>query len=130
VLVSVRDEDQPAVCEAVRELVANGFSVLATPGTARCFASIGVAVETVPKVGQGQPDVVQRIEAGDVDLVINTVGADPAAARDSASIRSSALLRGIPYFTTAAAARAGVGAIRALQLESIGVRALQDVHAR
>jgi len=61
--------------------------------------------------------------------VINTVGANPAAARDSAAIRRSALLRQVPYFTTLAGARAAAGAIRALRLESIGVRALQDVHA-
>jgi carbamoyl-phosphate synthase large subunit len=48
--------------------------------------------------------------------------------RDSASIRRSALLRAVPYFTTLAGARAAAGAIRALQLESIGVRALQDIH--
>jgi carbamoyl-phosphate synthase large subunit len=49
--------------------------------------------------------------------------------RDSASIRRSALLRSVPYFTTVAGARAAVGAIRALQSKSIGVRALQDIHA-
>jgi carbamoyl-phosphate synthase large subunit len=48
--------------------------------------------------------------------------------RDSASIRRTALLRSIPYFTTAAGARAAVGAIRALRLESIGVRTLQEIH--
>jgi carbamoyl-phosphate synthase large subunit len=63
-----------------------------------------------------------------VDLVINTVGNDPVAVRDSASLRRSALLRGVPYFTTAAAVRAGVDAIRALRLESIGVRTLQEIH--
>jgi carbamoyl-phosphate synthase large subunit len=72
---------------------------------------------------------VSLIEAGEVDLVVNTVGEDPEAVRDSASIRRSALLRGVPYFTTLAATRAGVEAIRALQLESIGVRALQDIHS-
>ena len=60
--------------------------------------------------------------------MINTVGSDPAAVRDSASIRRSALLRGVPYFTTAAAVRAGVGAIRALRKGSIGVRSLQEIH--
>jgi carbamoyl-phosphate synthase large subunit len=82
----------------------------------------------VPKVGEGHPDTVERIEAGEVDLVINTVGSDPQSVRDSASIRRSALLRAVPYFTTLAGARAAAGAIRALQLESIGVRALQDIH--
>ena len=128
VLVSVKLEDRAGICDGVRELASHGFKVLATPGTAEALRQLGVAAETVPKVGQGTPDVVQRIEAGDVDLVINTVGPEPAAVRDSASIRRAALLRNLPYFTTLAGARAAVGAIRALQLESIGVRALQDIH--
>jgi carbamoyl-phosphate synthase large subunit len=130
VLVSVKDDDRPVIWQAVKELAENGFRVLATPGTAADFRAHGIEVLTVPKVGRGHPDTVERTEAGEVDLVINTVGSDPVSVRDSSSIRRSALLRSIPYFTTVAAARAGVGAIRALQLGSIGVRALQDVHVR
>jgi carbamoyl-phosphate synthase large subunit len=134
VLVSVRKEDRPRICEAVRDLAEYGFQVLATPGTAQALAAVtGIEVETVPKVGRGGPgeaDTVQRIEAGGVDLVINTVDSDPTAVRDSASLRRTALLRGVPYFTTVAGVRAAVGGIRALQLESIGVRALQEIHAR
>jgi carbamoyl-phosphate synthase large subunit len=128
VLVSIRAEDRDAICAGVRELAESGFRVVATPGTADSLAAIGVQAETAPKVGQGNPDVVQRIESGDVDLVINTVSSDPGAVRDSAAIRRSALLRQIPYFTTAPAALAAVGAIRALRLESIGVRSLQEIH--
>jgi carbamoyl-phosphate synthase large subunit len=128
VLVSVRAEDRIAVCEGVRELAENGFKVIATPGTFDTLRELNVLAEPVPKVGQGNPDVVERIEAGEVDLVINTVRNDPVAVRDSAAIRRSALLRQIPYFTTAAAALAAVGGIRGLQLESIGVRSLQEIH--
>jgi len=131
VLVSVRAEDRAAIGAAVRELADLGFRVLATPGTAADLATRGVRAEIVPKVGlakDGVLDTVQRIQAGDVDLVFNTVGNDPAAVRDSASLRRSALLRGVPYFTTAAAVRAGVGAIRALRAGSIGVRSLQEIH--
>ncbi|HEX5066994.1 MAG TPA: carbamoyl-phosphate synthase large subunit [Myxococcota bacterium] len=131
VLVSVRAEDRAAIGAAVRELADLGFRVLATPGTAADLATRGVRAEIVPKVGLakgGELDTVQRIQAGDVDLVFNTVASDPAAVRDSASLRRSALLRGVPYFTTAAAVRAGVGAIRALRAGSIGVRSLQEIH--
>jgi len=130
VLVSVRAEDHDRVARAVKELVENGFSLMATMGTAEAFRSIGVEVELVAKVGQGHPNTVERINAGEVALVINTVGSDPRSVGDSSSIRRAALLQGIPYFTTASAACAAVGAIRALQLESIGVRALQETHAR
>ena len=129
VLVSVGAEDRARLLAPVKELTENGFRVLATPGTAADFVARGIAAETVHKVGQGHPDTVERIEAGEVDLVINTVAQDPVAVRDSASIRRSALLRAVPYFTTVAGARAAVGAIRALQLQSIGVRALQDIHS-
>jgi carbamoyl-phosphate synthase large subunit len=128
VLVSVRAEDRARISEAVQDLVREGFRVLATPGTAEALQGLGIEAVLVPKVGQGSPDVVDRIEAGDVDLVINTVGQDPVAVRDSAAIRRHALLREIPYFTTVAGTRAAVGAIRALRLETIGVRALQDIH--
>ncbi len=128
VLASVRREDHERVAEAVRELAALGFEVLATEGTARAVERLGVRVTVVPKVGQGAPDVVQRIERGEVDLVINTVSSDPAAVEDSYAIRRAALQRGLPYFTTAAAARAAAGAIRALRAGSIGVRSLQEIH--
>ena len=118
----------------MRELAAAGFSGARDAGHRGVAAPRSASrAESVPKVGRGERgelDTVGRIEAGDVDLVINTVGSDPIAVRDSASIRRTALLRGLPYFTTVAAARAGAGAIRALQNESIGVRSLQEIHPR
>jgi carbamoyl-phosphate synthase large subunit len=129
VLVSVRSEDRPRIGEAVAELARMGFEVMATPGTAESLAEFGVRVESVPKVGRGSPNVLDRIVAGDVDLVVNTVGSDPDSVRDGLEIRRAALQRGLPYFTTAAAARAAAGAIKAVRLESIGVRSLQEIHS-
>jgi carbamoyl-phosphate synthase large subunit len=129
VLVSVRHEDREEVGDAVRMLAQHGFEVLATHGTAKSLASLGVKVEPVRKVHEGSPHVVDRIEDGSVDLVINTVEPEREAVADSFAIRRAALMRGLPYFTTAAAAKAAAGAIRALQLASIGVRSLQEIHA-
>ena len=131
VLVSVRQEDRAAIGPVALDLAESGFSVLATPGTAGALEGLGIEARSVAKVGRGgagERDTVSAIEAGEVQLVINTVGSDATAVRDSASLRRTALLRGVPYFTTVAAARAGAGAIRALQAESIGVRALQEIH--
>jgi len=130
VLVSVRAEDRAAIGQSVRELARHGFRVFATPGTAAQLESIGVTVEVVPKVGRGSPDVVDCIEKGEVDLVINTVGNIPKAAQDSMSMRRAALMRGVPYFTTVAGVRAATGGIRAMQTESIGVRSLQEIHQK
>ncbi len=128
VLVSVRDADKGALGGSVQELAEHGFRVLATSGTARFLAGLGVDAEVVAKVEEAGADTVARIEAGEVDLVINTTGSDPRAISHSASMRRAALVRGLPYFTTVAGARAATGAIRALQLESIGVRSLQAIH--
>ncbi len=130
VLVTVRPEHRARLADVVRELAANGFEVLGTEGTAADFNAQGIPTRVVPKPGEGSPNTFDVIESGEVNLVINTVEDDPEIVRDSVIIRRAALTRGIPYFTTAAGARAGVGAIRALQLESIGVRSLQEIHAR
>ncbi|MDJ0869273.1 MAG: carbamoyl-phosphate synthase large subunit [Myxococcota bacterium] len=129
VLVSVRVADRGPIGECIQQLVACGFRVLATPGTADNLEALGIEAEVVAKVGEGSADVVARIEKGDVDLVINTVDEKARSSRDSLAMRRAALLKGLPYFTTLAGARAATGAIRALQLESIGVRSLQEIHS-
>jgi carbamoyl-phosphate synthase large subunit len=129
VFVSMRTGEHQGIVGPVKELVDCGFEVIATRGTAETLASAGVPVTTVNKVHEGGPHCVDEIESGRVDLVFNTVAPDAKAVADSASIRTAALQRGIPYCTTLAAARASASAIRALSLESIGVRALQEIHA-
>jgi carbamoyl-phosphate synthase large subunit len=128
VLVSVRAEDHERIREPVAELARQGFRVLATEGTSRSLEAAGIRAERVNKVQEGSPHVVDRIEAGDVALVINTVSPEPQAVRDSRSIRRAALQRGVPYFTTLAGARAAAGAVRALRQGTIGVRSLQEIH--
>jgi len=126
--VSVRDEDQGRVVGPIREFAEAGFELLATAGTARALEAAGLPVVVVAKVGEGSPSIVDRIEAGEVDLVVNTVEAGPRAVKDSFAIRRAALQRGLPYFTTFAALRAAAGAVKALHQGTIGVRALQEVH--
>ncbi len=128
VLVSLRPSDRPRALEALRQLAEAGFEMLATEGTAGDLADIGITASVVAKVGQDGVDTVSRIESGDVDLVFNTVQPDPQALADSASMRRAALTRGIPYFTTLAGLRAAAGAVRAMRVQSIGVRSLQEVH--
>ncbi|MFP6627829.1 MAG: carbamoyl-phosphate synthase large subunit, partial [Myxococcota bacterium] len=130
VLVSMRTEDHEGIVEAIRELADHGFEVVATRGTAQTLNARGITTKTVNKVYEGSPHTADLIEAGDVHLVINTVDADPKSIRDSYSMRRLALQRGTPYCTTLAAARASARAIRALQQGSIGVRALQEIHAQ
>ena len=128
VLVSVRKEEHERVFGLVRTLVDQGFSVLATTGTAKALDAMGIQADVINKVHEGSPHTADRIKAGDIALVINTVGPDPQAIEDSRSLRLAALLRGVPYCTTLSAARASAEAIVALRTKRIGVRSLQEIH--
>ena len=130
VLVSVRGLDQGDIVEPIRTLSDLGFEVMATRGTANVLKNAGVEVRVVNKAHESSGNTVAEIESGAVDLVINTVDADPQSVEDSFSMRRAALQRGIPYCTTLAAARASASAIRALSEQSIGVRSLQEIHSR
>ena len=99
-------------------------------GTARGLAEEGIEAASVNKYHEGSPHTVDLIDSGEVDLVINTVETDPKSVSDSFTMRRAALQRGIPYCTTLAAARASASAIAELRSGSIGVRALQEIHAR
>ena len=130
VLVSMRAAEHQGVVEPIGMLADSGFEVIATRGTAEVLAKNGIEARMVNKVHEGSPHTVDLIDAGEVDLVIGTVDADRKAVADSFAMRRAALQRGIPYCTTLAAARASAAAIIELRRESIGVRSLQDVHAR
>ena len=130
VLVSVRRDEHQGVVASMRSFADAGFRILATEGTAATLREHGFDVEVVNKAHEASPHTVDRIEAGDVDLVINTVAPDPKSIADSASMRRAALLRGIPYCTTLAAARASASAVESLRSDSLGVQSLQDIHAR
>ncbi len=128
VLVSVREEEHQRVFQPIKTLVDEGFKVLATQGTAATLERLGIDCEVVNKVYEGSPHTQDRIEAGDISLVINTTKNDPKSIEDSKSLRRAALLAGVPYCTTLAAARASADAIAAMRAESIGVRSLQRIH--
>jgi carbamoyl-phosphate synthase large subunit len=103
-----------------------GFELIATRGTAACLAEAGLPVTAINKVLEGPPHIVDAIEAGTVALVINTTEGDQSIA-DSYTIRRSALLFQVPYFTTIAGARAATSGIDALRRGELSVVALQDV---
>jgi carbamoyl-phosphate synthase large subunit len=128
VFVSVKDSDKPVVLPAVRDLVSLGFSVVATSGTATYLQDHGIPVETVNKVAQGRPHIVDRIKDGDIALIFNTTEGWQSL-KDSQSIRGSALTGKIPYYTTAASSVAAVRAIAALRTRPLEVRPLQSYYS-
>jgi carbamoyl-phosphate synthase large subunit len=124
VFISLRDADKEAITEPARDLVALGFKLIATSGTADHLEKAGVAVERVNKVLEGRPHVVDAMKNGLVHLVFNTTeGAQSLT--DSFSIRRTALMQTIPYYTTVSGARAAIEAIKAVKARALDVRALQ-----
>jgi carbamoyl-phosphate synthase large subunit len=125
VFFSIRDDDKtPAMLDAARTLVDQGFDLIATRGTAAWLSDAGFEVKVVNKVYEGRPDITDLMKDGGVQLVINTTeGAQ--AVEDSKSIRSIALYDRYPYFTTAAGAQAAAQAIKAQAEGDVGVKSLQ-----
>ncbi|WP_121062924.1 carbamoyl-phosphate synthase large subunit [Chachezhania antarctica] len=123
--ISIKDADKsPQTLEAAKTLVAQGFSIVATRGTAGWLSEQGVPCTTVNKVYEGRPNIVDMLKDGGVHLVINTTeGAQ--AVEDSREIRAVALMDKIPYYTTAAAAQAAALAIEAQAEGDLGVKSLQ-----
>jgi carbamoyl-phosphate synthase large subunit len=125
VFISVRDEDKEGSVDLARRMVACGFEVVATQGTARYLRERGVPATPVLKVAEGRPHIVDKIIDGEIALVFNTTSGKQAIA-DSYSIRRETLMHGIPYFTALTSCRAAVAAIEALQQGPPSVKALQD----
>jgi carbamoyl-phosphate synthase large subunit len=126
VFISVRDEDKPQLEPIARGLIATGFELVATRGTASHIERLGIRCATVNKVLEGSPHIVDSMKQGTIAMVINTPDATGTA--DSFSIRRTALELRLPYFTTMAGAQAAVEGILALKSGPLEVRALQDYH--
>ncbi|MFZ5932205.1 MAG: carbamoyl-phosphate synthase large subunit [Pseudomonadota bacterium] len=122
---SVKDRDKPAILAAARTLQELGFKLIATGGTATYLEQAGLQVTRINKVLEGQPHIADAIKNGDVQLVFNTTEGAQAIA-DSFSIRQSALMSKVPYYTTAAGIRAVVKGLEASRAGALEVNPLQS----
>ena len=112
--VSVKEDDKPFIVEAVKTLLAQGFSIIATGGTRDYLAAQGIEVGLVRKVLEGRPHIVDAMKNGEVQLVFNTTSGKQSL-QDSFSLRRTALMMKIPYYTTTAGALAAAQAIGAIK---------------
>ena len=125
IFLSIKEEDKGSVLlEAANCLVEMNFTLIATRGTASFLEKSGIKSVIVNKVYEGRPNIVDQIKNGEIVLIFNTTSGAQAK-DDSRSMRTSALMDGIPYFTTLAAIHAAAFAIKARGQDDIGVRALQ-----
>jgi carbamoyl-phosphate synthase large subunit len=128
VFVSVANRDKRAMIFPIRRLADLGFRLLATRGTAAVLARAGVPVTTVLKRSEGHPNVVDLVEAGQVDLVVNTpFGREPRS--DGGVIRMAAIRAGVPCVTTIPGLSAAVQGIQAGRGGAGRPRSLQEYHA-
>jgi carbamoyl-phosphate synthase large subunit len=125
--LTVTDTDKAAAAGIATQLHDLGFRIVATRGTASAIARMGIPVERLNKIGEGSPHVVDAIESGEVDLVINTP-TGTAARSDGYEIRRAAVARGIPCLTTISGGMAAARAIAAARFGEPAVVSLQELH--
>ncbi|MCA1219995.1 carbamoyl-phosphate synthase large subunit [Streptomyces sp. 8L] len=131
--ISVANRDKRSMIFPARELVAHGFELLATSGTAEVLRRNGISATVVRKQSEGEgpngeQTIVQLIHAGDVDLIVNTPYGT-GGRLDGYDIRTAAVARAVPCLTTVQALAAAVQGIDALNHGEVGVRCLQE-HAQ
>jgi len=128
VFLTVKNGDKPRAVQVAKELVALGFELLATKGTAAAIAEAGVPVAQVNKVTEGRPNIVDMIKNNEVAMVINTVEERRNAIADSRHIRTSSLLARVTTFTTIAGAEAAVQGMKSM--DNLDVISVQEMHAQ
>ena len=127
VVLTVKDADKARTVKVAADLVALGFQVVATRGTAAAIAEAGLPVKVVNKVKDGRPHIADMIRAGEIQLVFTTVDETRTAIADSRYIRTAALAHRITYYTTMAGAEAATEALK--HQEDLAVISLQELHA-
>jgi carbamoyl-phosphate synthase large subunit len=128
VFITVTDRDKPAATGVASLLHDLGFDIVATRGTAQAIRRMGIPVETINKIGEGSPHVVDWIERGEVELIINTPVGTGARA-EGWEIRAAAIAHRIPCITTMAGGMAAARAIVAARKGEPSVLSLQEIHA-
>jgi carbamoyl-phosphate synthase large subunit len=125
VFISIRQSDRSKVIPVARDLLAKGFKLVATRGTAKALEDAGLPCAIVNKVYEGRPHVVDMIKNGEIQFIINTTEGKKAIA-DSFTIRRQALLDQITYTTTLSGAQATCAALN--EIDAADVNALQELH--
>jgi carbamoyl-phosphate synthase large subunit len=128
VLITVNENDRPAVHKAAAHFASLGFKILATGGTYEFLQSAGIPCEHVNKIYEGRPNICDALKNGEIQLIVNTP-AGPSSKFDDSYIRKDAIRLKIPYLTTLAAAEAAAQGIEAINNDEIVIHSLQEFHA-
>ncbi len=125
IFISVSDRHKERVVDVARQLQQLGYQIISTSGTAKRLHEAGIEVESVKKIIEGHPNLIDHMKNEDVDLIINTPSGK-GARTDEGSIRAAAVQHGVPCITTIQASEAAVQAMTALRSEEMEVESLQE----
>ena len=127
VFLSIDNDNKDKILSLAKKLVNLNFEIIATKGTANFLKDKNILVKTINKVKEGSPHIVDSLLNNEINLVINTTKTQ-GSIRDSYSIRRTALMINIPYYTTIAGAKVAVNAIENLKNHALTVKSLQALH--
>ena len=125
VFISVKDDDKQKIIPIAKKLVELGFTICATSGSAETLNNNKIKAKYIKKVVEGRPNIVDAMLSNDIQLVINT-SEGVTSIKDSFSLRQTALLNKIPYYTTLQGANAASLAIKSIIDKSINVKSIQS----
>ncbi len=127
VLLTITDKDKPSIVNIATKLKELGFELMATKGTADYLQQQGIAVKLAAKLGEGRPDILDKIKNDSIQFIINcSLGKGPLS--DGYKIRREALMKGIPITTTIQGAIAAVKGIEQVKLRGMKVKAIQEYY--
>ena len=125
VFISIKDSDKKNIVSIAQKLSNLGFTICATYGTAKILNDNKIKTNFIKKVIEGRPNAVDAMLSGEIQLVINTAEGTNSI-KDSFSLRQTALLNKIPYYTTLQGAKAATLGIKAIKEEIINVKSIQS----
>ncbi|RLB07058.1 MAG: carbamoyl phosphate synthase large subunit, partial [Deltaproteobacteria bacterium] len=128
IFISVNDKDKRSIIHIAKRLAELNFKLIATKGTAQILKKNGIDIETVSKISEGRPNILDLIKNGEIALMINTPSGK-GSKKDQLLLRRSAINYNIPYITTISGAAAAVNGIEFLIKRELKVKSLQEYHS-
>lgn len=127
--ISVRDEDKKDVIPLARRLADSGFTLFATSGTSTVLRENNIKSRALFKISQARPSVLDMMDEGEIQWIINTPSSSTASRIDEIKMRNRAVIKGIPITTTISGLRAAINGLDALrEMNRMEVCSLQEYH--